>query len=182
MQSTRPVFTFRNWRLKSGIYDMLARSHVLNVNAFVYTDPSHNRWLMIASTAGGHHLAGRSQWMLTSEGLQPHAQLPLNVTPAYWTRENSAVMAKLHVTVVDIFESLRTPGRIQTLHCHYIICTDSEPWPRGFINHYNPSNARGRKAKEYPERRSRDAVVMALPYDARVTVDIPVHKPLPDIL
>lgn len=159
----RALPIYRPWITSAVLTKTLLQSSVLHIDLFAYLDSMDRRFFQIVLSEGGTRLLAQSQWLLTALGMQPQAAVPEHARPTYWTRDNNAIMSVAHTTLLRLAGDICLPQyHHATTHCHYIVCLDVDPWPRGMVNTYR---AKGPRPKHESSRANPNATVpFALPF------------------
>lgn len=159
----RPAFVARPW-VKAQDYDLLASTAILHCDAYLYYT-SLGEVLSIEWREGGTKLIADDHYLIEPDGLTELWDTPLGRRfRGYWRKDNNAIMARVHVTVLEL---TRSPlwaryGRV-SFQAHYVLVRETDCEPGG--------NQFGKPKPDTPKRpRGRPRKDGTLPGSARETV------------
>lgn len=128
----RPPFINRPW-IKNSVWQRLSRDGIIHADLYAYA-PAYFTidWYM-----SGRKVLAQDCFDARLGVLDP-CNGPSIAPALYWSHETRNLFAPVHAALMRyVWEQPPLPDeRKRVVLCHYIMCPDTTPWPRGWANHY----------------------------------------------
>jgi hypothetical protein len=129
----------RPWLHDCGVWgERVKTENIVHADLYAW----HGDTFGIVLSAGGRTLISADIYAVRDDALIPYSGEAIDTRfVVRWTKDNNNMFSRVHGTLLNMahagFEAIKPYGYVKmSIHCHYVVATDANPWPRGWVNEY----------------------------------------------